>query len=91
MGEFLIKLNLRVSFFCNKFQILVWTKQIKANMYIEYGVPLMKAFQLHKIKANHFKYIVGPGTNTAEFVAHAAHGVSVKFFNWEEFFPIEYV
>ena len=24
-------------------------------------------------------------------VAHAAHGVSVKFFNWEEFFPIEYV
>ena len=24
-------------------------------------------------------------------VAHAAHGVSVNFFNWEEFFPIEYM
>ena len=24
-------------------------------------------------------------------VANAAQGVSVKFFNWEEFFPIEYV
>ena len=24
-------------------------------------------------------------------VAHAAHGVSVRFFNGEEFFPIEYV
>ena len=23
-------------------------------------------------------------------VAHGAHGVSVKFFNWKEFFPIEY-
>ena len=24
-------------------------------------------------------------------VANAANGVSVKFSNWEEFFPIEYV
>ena len=24
-------------------------------------------------------------------VAHAAYGVGVKFFNWEEFYPIEYM
>ena len=43
------------------------------------------------INYKHISMTIKPKNAQLILVAHAAHVVSVKFFNWEEFFPIEYV
>ena len=43
----------------------------------------------HLMKSETMRYC-GSGAQLI-LVAHPGHGMSVRFFKWEEFFPIEYV